>query len=54
VRATPGGRARLAEALLPSLDERDAELDIAWGDEAERRSQELRSGKVTLRQAVSR
>jgi putative addiction module component (TIGR02574 family) len=39
-------RARLAEALLASLDEPDAELDIAWADEAERRSQELRSGNV--------
>ena len=40
-------RARLAEALLASLDEPDAELDIAWGEEAERRSEEIRSGKVT-------
>jgi len=39
-------RARLAEALLASLDQPDAELDIAWGDEAERRSQEIRSGGV--------
>ncbi len=31
-------RARLAEALLASLDEPDAELDVAWGEEAERRS----------------
>lgn len=40
-------RARLAEALLASLDEPDAELDIAWGEEAERRSKEIHSGKVT-------
>jgi len=39
-------RARLAEALLASLDEPDTELDIAWGKEAERRAQEIRSGKV--------
>ena len=42
----PHVRARLAEALLASLDEPDSELDIAWGDEAERRADELRSGQV--------
>jgi len=42
----PDVRARLAEALLASLDEPDSELDIAWGDEAERRADELRSGQV--------
>ena len=39
-------RARLAEALLASLDEQDSELDLAWGEEAERRAAELRSGQV--------
>jgi putative addiction module component (TIGR02574 family) len=38
-------RARLAEALIASLDEED-EIAAAWADEAERRDQELRSGSV--------
>jgi putative addiction module component (TIGR02574 family) len=40
-------RAHLAETLLASLDKPDAELDLAWADEAERRARELESGKVT-------
>ncbi len=43
----PHLRARLAEALLASLDEADSELDVAWADEAERRAQDLRLGNVT-------
>lgn len=39
-------RARLAEALLDSLEEADSEIDLAWANEAERRYQELRSGSV--------
>lgn len=46
LRLPPHVRARLAEALLASLDEADTELDVAWADEAERRAQELRSGNV--------
>mgnify|MGYP001163224288 FL=1 len=42
----PHVRARLAEALLASLDEPDSELDLAWGEEAERRAVELRSGNL--------
>jgi putative addiction module component (TIGR02574 family) len=38
-------RARLAEALIASLDEED-EIAEAWAKEAERRSAELRSGAV--------
>jgi putative addiction module component (TIGR02574 family) len=38
-------RARLAEALIASLDEGD-EIAEAWAVEAERRYQELRSGAV--------
>ena len=38
-------RARLAEALIASLDE-DAEMERAWLDEAERRAAELDSGAV--------
>ena len=37
-------RAYLAERLIASLDE--AELEIAWADEAIRRRDEIRSGKV--------
>jgi putative addiction module component (TIGR02574 family) len=42
----PHVRARLAEALLVSLDDSDSELDLAWGEEAERRAVEMRSGQV--------
>ena len=38
-------RARLAEILIASLDEED-EVARAWADEAERRYEELHSGKV--------
>ena len=38
-------RARLAEALIASLDE-EAEIERAWYDEAERRAAELDSGAV--------
>lgn len=38
-------RARLAEALLLSLDE-ETEIGQAWIEAAERRSEELRTGKV--------
>jgi putative addiction module component (TIGR02574 family) len=38
-------RARLAEALIASLDE-DDEIARAWAEEAERRYEELRSGAV--------
>jgi putative addiction module component (TIGR02574 family) len=43
----PGERAMLADHLLESLDrEQQEEIDEAWADEAERRMQELRDGKV--------
>lgn len=38
-------RARLAEVLISSLDEED-EIAEAWVAEAERRYEELRTGKV--------
>ena len=38
-------RARLAEALIASLDEED-EVARAWTEEAERRYEEIRSGTV--------
>jgi putative addiction module component (TIGR02574 family) len=40
----PGTRARLAVALLDSLDEPVTELDLAWAAEAKRRYEELQSG----------
>ncbi len=42
----PSVRARLAEALLESLEEADAEHDLAWAAETERRYQELKAGVV--------
>lgn len=38
-------RARLAEALISSLDE-DAEIEQAWREEIQRRLGELRDGSV--------
>lgn len=41
-------RAALAERLLQSLDDKElSEIDQAWVDEAERRYQELKEGKVS-------
>jgi len=42
----PSVRARLAEALLDSLDEPETELDRAWSAEAQRRYEEIKSGAV--------
>lgn len=43
----PGARAMLADHLLESLDwEHQKEVDEAWAQEAERRMQEIRDGKV--------
>jgi putative addiction module component (TIGR02574 family) len=43
----PGARAMLADHLLESLDwEHQKENDAAWAEEAERRMQEIREGKV--------
>lgn len=40
-------RARLAQRLISSLDQRpDSDSEKLWLDEAERRSVELKSGKV--------
>ncbi len=44
---TPEARAQLADQLLASLDGEDQkEIDAAWDEEAERRIQEIREGKV--------
>ncbi len=43
----PGARAMLADQLLGSLDaENQKRIDAIWGEEAERRMQEIRDGKV--------
>jgi len=43
-----GSRARLAERLIMSLEEAaDQHAEQAWLDEIERRSAELKGGKVT-------
>ena len=44
---SPGARAMLAGQLLESLDrENQKRIDAIWGEEAERRMQEIRDGKV--------
>lgn len=43
----PGARAMLADHLLESLDWEDQKrIDAVWAEEAERRMQEIRDGKV--------
>jgi putative addiction module component (TIGR02574 family) len=47
-------RARLAERLILSLDEQtDPDAEKLWAEEAERRLDELRSGRVKSRAAES-
>ena len=47
-------RARLAERLISSLDEEaDADAEAMWVREAERRVDELRTGKVRGRAAAA-
>ena len=44
---SPEARAQLADQLLASLDgENQKDIDAAWGEEAERRIQEIKEGKV--------
>jgi len=44
---SPGARAMLADHLLESLDaENQKRIEELWADEAERRMQEIRDGKV--------
>jgi putative addiction module component (TIGR02574 family) len=44
---SPGARAMLADHLLESLDAEDQKrIDAIWAEEAERRMQEIRDGKV--------
>jgi len=47
-------RARLAERLISSLDEEaDADAEVMWVREGERRLDELRTGKVRGRAATT-
>jgi putative addiction module component (TIGR02574 family) len=39
-------RARLAELLLASIEERDTDSTVAWNEEIERRANELDAGRV--------
>ncbi len=39
-------RARLAQELLESLEPENEKLDALWMDEAEKRFEEIKSGKV--------
>ena len=54
LKLSPRERARLAERLIASLDDQvDADAEAAWIREAERRLDELRTGKVKGRSAAS-
>ena len=54
LKLSPRARARLAERLISSLDEEtDADAEKLWVDEAERRLDELRTGRVKGRSAAS-
>lgn len=44
----PEERARLAEALLASLDPHDTEVEAAWDEELRRRIDEVECGTVPL------
>ncbi len=47
LRLTPTERARLAHALITSLDEpADLDAEEAWAKEVERRMEEIRNGTV--------
>jgi putative addiction module component (TIGR02574 family) len=47
LKLTPRQRARLAARLISSLDDQiDADAETLWAEEAERRLDELRAGKV--------
>ena len=44
----PEDRVRLAEELLASVQEPDAEVDAAWAEEIKRRIADIDSGKAKL------
>ena len=54
LKLSPRERARLAERLIASLDnEADADAEAVWVREAERRLDELRTGRVKGRSVAS-
>jgi putative addiction module component (TIGR02574 family) len=54
LKLSPRERARLAERLISSLDDEvDPDAEAAWDREAERRLDDLRTGKVKGRSAAS-
>lgn len=54
LRLPAGGRARLVERLISSLEDQvDPDAEKLWVEEAERRLEELRSGTVKGRPAES-
>jgi putative addiction module component (TIGR02574 family) len=54
LKLSPRQRARLAARLISSLDDQtDPEAEKLWAEEAERRLEELRSGKIKGRPAES-
>ena len=54
LKLSPRARGRLAELLISSLDDEvDADAENLWVHEAERRLDELRTGRVKDRSAAS-
>ena len=52
MKLAPEARAKLAHALLASLEDlSEAEIELFWVDEAQRRDEEIDSGRVSLRPA---
>ncbi|HEY9073764.1 MAG TPA: addiction module protein [Desulfobaccales bacterium] len=52
MKLAPEARAKLAHALLASLEDlSQAEIELLWIDEAQRRDEEIDSGRVSLRPA---
>jgi hypothetical protein len=52
LKLAPEARAKLAQALLASLEDlSEAEIEMLWLDEADRRNQEIAAGQVSLRPA---
>ncbi len=50
----PGARAKLAQALLASLEDLPpAEIEQLWAEEARRRDEEIEAGRVSLRPAAA-
>ncbi|MBW7925756.1 MAG: addiction module protein [Burkholderiaceae bacterium] len=45
---SPEERVRLAEALLATVQEVDAEIEAAWEEEIKRRISEIENGTATL------